>query len=239
MTRSRIKQPRIQGLAFAGYLIGLLLILGTAAYPPVSQANSDPVLVGAGDIAVCDSGADEATAALLDQMESTIFTTGDNAYPMGSYADFRDCYNPSWGRLKARTRPSAGNHEYYTDTGSPYYDYFGTAAGPRKEGYYSYDLGTWHVAVLNSNIAIDAASEQIQWLRADLAAASTQCTVAYWHHPLFNSGKHGNHPITPQTMQNMLSARLSMILAPGRTTAFQRELISLPIHYQRRLNLHS
>ncbi len=193
MSRPKIAQLSRRGPRYVGLLLRLLL-LGGVVHTPTSYGTPDPVLVGAGDIATCDSAADEATAALLDSIAGTIYTTGDNAYPLGTDADFRDCYAPAWGRLKARTLPSAGNHEYYTDAGRPYYDYFGAAAGPRDQGYYSYDLGAWHVVVLNSNIPIDSASDQIQWLRADLASNPTQCTVAYWHHPLFNSGNHGNHP---------------------------------------------
>ena len=167
-----------------------------AAEPPTGD---HPVLVGAGDIAVCTSSADEATAALLDAIPGTVFTLGDNAYDNGTAAEFRDCYGPSWGRHRARTRPSAGNHEYHTQLASGYFGYFGAAAGDPEKGYYSYDLGDWHVVVLNSNsncttIGCGPDSPQIAWLRADLAANPRLCTVAYWHHPRFNSGQsHGSN----------------------------------------------
>lgn len=141
MSRSIITRLSRRGQRCFGLLLGLVLLGGSAVQPLTSYGTPDPVLVGAGDIATCDSPGDEATAALLDSIEGTIYTTGDNAYPMGTDADFRDCYAPTWGRLKARTLPSAGNHEYYTDAGRPYYDYFGAAAGPRDKGYYSYELG--------------------------------------------------------------------------------------------------
>jgi hypothetical protein len=156
------------------------------------------VLVGAGDIAVCGSTHDDATAALLDGIDGTVFTLGDNAYPNGSSTDYANCYNPSWGRHKARTRPSPGNHEYNTANASGYFSYFGSAAGTQGQGYYSYDLGDWHIIVLNSNtncstISCAAGSAQEQWLRQDLAANTKSCTLAYWHHPRFNSGAaHGN-----------------------------------------------
>ena len=150
------------------------------------------MLVGAGDIAGCSSAGDEATAALLDTLPGTVFTAGDNAYPDGTATNFASCYGPSWGRHKARTRPSPGNHEYHTSGASGYYNYFGAAAGDSGKGYYSYDLGDWHIISLNSNISMIAGSPQEQWLRADLAANTKTCTLAYWHHPRFSSGSHGS-----------------------------------------------
>ena len=128
---------------------------------------------------------------MLDGIEGTVFTTGDNVYEDGTAAEWRDCYGPSWGRHKDRTRPAPGNHDYNMG-GSAYYDYFGANAGPSGRGYYSYDIGTWHVISLNSNVAADPDSDQYEWLRADLAANPTECAVAYWHHPLFSSGSLAN-----------------------------------------------
>ncbi|HEY3237993.1 MAG TPA: metallophosphoesterase, partial [Acidimicrobiia bacterium] len=149
-------------------------------------------LVGAGDIASCATTGDEATAALLDSIDGTVFTAGDNVYDTGTAAEFANCYNPSWGRHKSRTRPVTGNHDYATAGASGYYGYFGAAAGDPAKGYYSYNLGAWHVIVLNSTCSAvggcGAGSPQDQWLRADLAASSAACTVAIWHHPLFSSG---------------------------------------------------
>ena len=170
----------------------------TRAAAPVDevtlQAVADPVFVGAGDIADCSTTTDEATALLLDAIDGTVFTAGDNAYPLGRVVDFANCYEPTWGRHKTRTRPSPGNHDYYSPGAAPYYAYFGSHGGPANLGYYSYDLGAWHIVSLNSNIAVNAGSPQEQWLRADLAANQTSCTLAYWHHPLFSSGQHGNDP---------------------------------------------
>jgi len=150
-------------------------------------------LVGAGDIAVCGRPGAELTAQLLDTIGGTVFTTGDNAYPDGTAEDFRDCYDPTWGRHRARTRPSPGNHDYHVPDGAAYFQYFGASAGEAGEGYYSYDLGNWHVISLNSQIDMDAGSPQEQWLRADLEASELPCTVAYWHRPRFSSGaRHGS-----------------------------------------------
>jgi hypothetical protein len=158
------------------------------------------VLVGAGDIAGCSYGEDEATAKLLDGIDGTVFTAGDNAYDSGTVTEFEECYDPTWGRHIARTKPTPGNHEYATENASGYYEYFASAAGDRGEGYYSYDLGDWHIVALNSQIcgpdastACESFDAQIRWLRNDLAANKTFCTLAYWHNPLFSSGsEHGN-----------------------------------------------
>jgi calcineurin-like phosphoesterase family protein len=163
--------------------------------------SGDPVLVGAGDIASCDdlAGA-EATAKLIDKIPGTVFAVGDLAYPDGSEEQFANCYTPTWGRFKARTRPAPGNHEYHKGGGaSAYARYFGAAAGDPDKAYYSYDLGAWHIVVLNSECAevggCEATSLQGQWLKQDLAQHPAGCTLAYFHKPLFSSGsKHGNDP---------------------------------------------
>ena len=161
----------------------------TVTSAPV-PGNDAAVLIAAGDIASCSSAGDEATATLLDGLEGTVVTLGDNAYPDGTSGQFSNCYDPTWGRHKARTRPTPGNHDYHTSDAAAYYTYFGDSAGPSGRGYYSYDLGAWHIISLNSNVNMSAGSSQEQWLRADLAASTSQCTLAYWHHPRFSSGTH-------------------------------------------------
>jgi hypothetical protein len=180
--------------ASAGGKTGTALITVSSSPPPDGE-----VFVGAGDIAVCGSSGDEATSDLLVNISGTVFTLGDNAYSNGSASDYTNCYDPSWGRVKSRTRPTPGNHEYQTANAAGYFGYFGAAAGDPTKGYYSYDLGAWHIIVLNSNsscttISCAAGSAQEQWLRADLAANTKACTLAYWHHPRFSSGAtHGNN----------------------------------------------
>ncbi|MFJ8965443.1 DNRLRE domain-containing protein [Lentzea sp. NPDC102401] len=162
------------------------LVVTDGTTPP----PGDPVWVGAGDIADSGSG-DTATAALLDNIQGTVWTTGDNVYNNGTASEFANYYEPTWGRHKARTKPSPGNHDYNTSGATGYYNYFGALAGPSNRGYYSYDLGNWHIVSLNSNVSMSAGSAQEQWLRQDLAASTKPCTAAYWHHPLFTSG--ANH----------------------------------------------
>jgi acid phosphatase type 7 len=150
--------------------------------------SSEPViLIGAGDIAGCESDGDYLTAEILDTIPGIIFTVGDHAYPTGTFQQFRDCYDRAWGRHKARTRPSPGNHDYMTQAGGPYFNYFGAAAGERGRGYYAYDAGAWRVIVLNSEIPARRGSPQERWLRAELETNPRECIIAYWHRPLYSS----------------------------------------------------
>ncbi len=190
--------PALRATLLAAALSTALLWAGA---PSTSAGPPDPILVGAGDISTCANTNDEATALLLDALftgepPGAVFTAGDNAYEIGATDQYNMCYDPTWGRHKSRTNPSPGNHEYYTLNAGGYFGYFGAAAGSPTEGYYSYDLGVWHVVAINSNCSAiggcGAGSPQEQWLRADLAASAADCTLAYWHHPRFSSGQHGN-----------------------------------------------
>ena len=181
--------------------------------------SSDPVFVGAGDITNCSRSQDEETAKLLDNISGTVFTLGDNAYPDGTASQFTNCYGPTWGRHKSRTRPIPGNHDYHVSGAAGYYGYFGSAASPLDnnctsncKGYYSYNLGAWHIIALNSEISQAAGSAQEQWLRADLAANSSVCTLAYWHKPRFSSGQHGNNAASQALWQALYDDRADVIL---------------------------
>jgi hypothetical protein len=185
-----------------------LMMLAACAKPDspraaVAAPGGGELLIGAGDIASCRSNGDEATAELLDLMTGTVFTLGDNVYDRGTSEQFAKCYAPSWGRHLGRTRPVPGNHDYgdggMTPNADGYFDYFGVAAGEKGKGYYSYDIGAWHVVVLNSALSCHvvscaAGSPQERWLRADLAASAKRCTIAMFHHPRWNSGEeHGDN----------------------------------------------
>ena len=172
---------------------------GDTAGPTFTPTVNAPtaVLVGAGDIGECGPGTGaESTARLLDRVDGTVFTAGDNAYPSGRAQDFASCYQTSWGRHRSRTRPSPGNHDYETPGARDYFTYYGTNAGPMSQGYYSYSAGTWTIFALNSNVPMDANSAQLQWLQSELATAPTRCTMAIFHHSSFSSGPHGDHPFT-------------------------------------------
>ncbi|MEV5969651.1 DNRLRE domain-containing protein [Streptomyces sp. NPDC051921] len=183
--------------------------------------TGDPVLVGAGDIATSGSG-DTATANLLDTISGTVFTVGDNAYPNGTASDFSTYYEPTWGRHKARTKPAPGNHDYNTSGASAYYSYFGAAAGPSGQGYYSYDLGNWHVVSLNSETSMAVGSAQEKWLRADLAASDKPCTVAYWHKPRWTSSSgHAPEPATGPLVQALYDHNAEVVLT-GHNHQYER-----------------
>ena len=187
-----------------GLLLFVLILHSRSSESAISSlspsAEDQPaVLVGAGDIADCSglAGA-EATAKLIEQIPGTVMAIGDLAYPDGSKENFA-CYDKTWGRFKARTRPAVGNHEFHSTGATFYFEYFGAAAGDPKEGFYSYELGQWHIVVLNSECkevgGCQAGSRQEKWLRADLATHPTACALAYFHKPLFSSGlTHGNDP---------------------------------------------
>jgi hypothetical protein len=159
-------------------------------------ASADPVLAGAGEIASCSSPADEATAKLLGGIPGTIFTTGDNAYPSGSAANFKSCYRPSWGAVKSRTRPVPGQVDWKTKKAAGYFTEFGSSVGVPGRSWYTYDLGKWRIYALDStctsNGGCGAASPMVKWLAKDLAANPHACVLAYWNDPRFSSGALGN-----------------------------------------------
>jgi acid phosphatase type 7 len=181
-------------------LLVLLVAWTTLGPHPASPASTaDPVIAAAGDI-VCASNTPTATTCrhrytadiLKTRAFDAVLTLGDNQYETASLTAFQRYYNPTWGAVKAITHPTPGNHEYGTPQAAGYFTYFGAAAGDRTKGYYSFNLGSWHIVALNSNCdsvgGCDRGSPQEVWLRADLAAEQNACTLAYWHHPRFVSG---------------------------------------------------
>jgi acid phosphatase type 7 len=190
------------------------LLLPSDTELPAIEISTPEVFVGAGDIALCTAdGNPEATARLLDAIGGTVFALGDNAYMSGTAEEYRDCYDRTWGRHRIRTRPVPGNHEYESPQAAPYFDYFGFNAGPHGLGYYSFNLGAWHLVALNSNVAVSAGSAQAAWLRADLAANRARCTLAYWHHPRFSSGRHGNEERMRDFWQILYEAGADIVLS--------------------------
>lgn len=207
-------------------LLGLLLACAASAQavPP------PPIIAAAGDIA-CDpadasfnGGQGTATACRMKATSdlmlglglTAVLPLGDNQYENGTLAKYQASYDPSWGRLNAIVRPVPGNHEYLTAGAAGYFSYFGAAAGDPAQGYFSYDLGGWHLIALNSNCAAvggcGAGSPQEQWLAADLAAHPGTCTLAYWHHPRFSSGPHGNDATTDAFWQTLYDAGADVVL---------------------------
>ena len=238
----------VNGLADGPHALTAVTIdaLGAESLPSaqtsisVALVASDPVVAAAGDIACDHVGSTEcrqmATSdLLLERNYDAVLTLGDHQYECGSPTEFALGYDPSWGRVKPITRPAVGNHEYFTDRGvdcdptgtaTGYFDYFGAAAGTQGAGWYSYDLGDWHLVALNSNCSdvggCDAGSPQEQWLQADLAASAASCTLAYWHHPRWSSGSaHGSDPVT-QALVDALYAHGAELILAGHDHHYER-----------------
>jgi len=216
------------------------------AAPP--SAPGDPVIAAAGDIA-CDpastsfnGGLGTSTACqeqptsnlLVGQGFAAVLALGDNQYDCGGYNAFLQSYDPTWGRVRSITHPVPGNHEYQASPGTDcdpsgqatgYFQYFGAAAGDPTKGYYSYDLGSWHLIALNSNCAqvggCAAGSPEETWLKADLAAHSASCTLAYWHHPRFTSGAVGDSTQVATFWQDLYSAGADVVLN-GHAHGYER-----------------
>ena len=176
-----------------------------AAFDPSPE---DALFIGAGDIARCSHGQlanARATGDLIRSLlgsfpDAKVFTTGDNAYEDGTTSEFQSCYNPTWGSFNEQTRPSPGNHDYHTPGATPYFDFFTfytTDPSARARGFYSFDFKDWHIISLNSNIPMEQTSPQVAWLNQDLEATSKHCILAFWHHPLFSSGRHGSQSHDP------------------------------------------
>ena len=195
---------------------------------PSGEGEGEPppmppqVVLAAGDIGNCASDGDEATAAMLDDLPGTLVTLGDTAYPTGSTEAFARCYAPTWGRHKARTRPVPGNHEYMEPGAAPYFDYFGEAAGERGKGYYSYELGRWHVVALNSELTGEAGLEQQRWLREDLSAHPARCTLAYMHRPLFTSMATRNNTAWVRPLWDALYEAGAEVVLAGHDHFYER-----------------
>lgn len=175
------------------------------------------IFVGAGDIAECDSENDEFTAQLLDAIPGTVFVIGDNAYESGTLNEYRNCYDPTWGRHKARTKPVPGNHDYRTSGASGYFQYFDNIAS-----YYAYDLGGWRIYALNSEIDVSANSPQVAWLQDDLAANPRECVLAYWHRPRWSSGSNHGNGTEYQTLWQILYQAGAEVVLNGHEHNYER-----------------
>jgi Calcineurin-like phosphoesterase len=208
------------------------LVLSLALATSTSASTHDPVVAAAGDI-VCDPrphlGSNiesmlggcqsNATYALIANKNlAALLVLGDAQYEDGALDAYRQAYAASWGRLKQITHPTTGNHDYYTSkTADGYFDFFGAAAGPRTKGYYSFQIGRWHVIALNGNCSFvggcGARSDQERWLRADLASHRAACTLAFWHQPRFSSGTHGSDPAYSDFWRDLYAAHADIVLA--------------------------
>ena len=247
--RRRRSRWRVARLAVLAPMVLAWVVLAPGFSRPLAAAG-DPVIAAAGDIA-CDPLASnfngsspkvcqqKATAnELVAGNFAAVLSLGDNQYYCGSLAAYDQSYDPSWGRVKAITHPVVGNHEYLTHGGSGastgcdatnanaagYFSYFGSAAGAQGQGYYSFDVGAWHLIALNTNCGsaggCGATSPQGKWLAADLAAHPNQCTLAYWHIPLFSSGGRANN--NSKTFWTLLYAAHADVILDGHDHIYER-----------------
>jgi 3',5'-cyclic AMP phosphodiesterase CpdA len=198
----------------------LLAASGCGVVRAAPTSTEGVTVYAVGDIARCAyrdpkyapaaGTADTVAAGLAADPQAVVLTLGDNTYPVGAMKEFTDCYAPTWGRFKDRTWPSPGNHEYYTRGAVPYFQYFGARAA---HGWYSLEIGSWHVVSLDSNLGPAAHAAQIEWLRADLASHPARCTLAFWHHPLYSSGGHGNVPKMHDAWALLMQAGAELVLS--------------------------
>jgi 3',5'-cyclic AMP phosphodiesterase CpdA len=199
---------RLVGLLVAGLLAGSA---GAASAPQPTVT-----VLAAGDIAHCGSNGDEQTARLLDGLRGTILALGDTVYESGTDEEYAECYAPTWGRHRARTRPAVGNHEYGTPGAAGFFRYFGARAGPRR-GYHAFRLGAWQVVILNSNCkpagGCERGSPQERWLRGVLARSQARCTLAAMHHPRYSSGLHGSDTTLTDLWRTLSAGGADVVLA--------------------------
>lgn len=198
----------------------LAFALAAAVVAAGARAAPAATVYAAGDIARCPhpdtrfSGAAETAAVVAAGLAAdpgaAVLTLGDHTYPRGRPEEYTACYGPTWGRFRDRTYPAPGNREYATGRGKPYFDYFGQRAG---RGYYSFDLGGWHLVSLDSDLSGAAMAAQLAWLREDLAAHPARCTLAYWHHPLYSSGGHGNVAVMHDAWDLLYKAGAELVLS--------------------------
>jgi 3',5'-cyclic AMP phosphodiesterase CpdA len=199
---------------------------------PAAKPSDHPTVAAIGDI-TCEAGAvmsvgtcqQKAVAdAIIKAKPDSVWLLGDIQYLNGELSQFRSQFQPAFGALRKRWRPAPGNHEYYTPNASGYYEFFGKSAGPYQRGFYSFDIGKWHVVSLNGNcdvIDCKANSFQAKWLRSDLKRHSNKCTAAYWHQPLFSSGKeHGSDPLV-RPLWKILGDRKADLILGGHDHDFE------------------
>lgn len=216
----------------------LLVIAGASvlAAPNAVGVSEPQVIAAVGDMA-CPPGTNTtATACHQNQVGALVASEnpdaflplGDEQYNDGEYAKFKQSYDKAFGSLYSISKPVPGNHEYLTANAQGYRDYFNTGTGPL---WYSYNIGSWHVVALDSDCGkiggCGANKPQGKWLTADLAAHPTACTLAYWHHPLFNSGEHGGAGNMRWAWNALYKVRADVVLN-GHEHSYQRFALLKP-----------
>ena len=200
-------------ITFLLFLLVFMLTGGEAIHVH-AQTTDTAVVVGAGDISSCSQNNDTKTANLLANIPGTVVALGDNVYENGTLTEYNNCYGPTWGQYKSRTKPVPGNHEYQTSGAAGYYNYFGVSK------YYAYNLGAWRVYALNSEIDVSATSTQVTWLKNDLAANPKYCVLAYWHRPRWSSS--GAMDTRMQTIWAILADAKAEVVLSGHAHNYER-----------------
>lgn len=205
--------PRRQVL-FCGLVLSFVLgALGSPCVAADATAGAAITLFAAGDIGECRFPGSKLTADLIERNDGEVLAVGDLVYPDGATKDYTKCYEPTWGRFKTRTLPVPGNHDYRTKDAVGYFSYFGSRAGEAGKGYYSVDREGWHIIAINSNIDTDADSAQMTWLQQDLAATKATCILAFWHHPRYSSGPHGNSSHMAPIWETLAQHHASIVIS--------------------------
>jgi hypothetical protein len=239
--------PRLRRLAALFLLLAAALVAAAIAVALLRPGAPDPeltlpdleelasalaeegseTLLAVGDIGNCDGGGDEAVADLASRLEGEIVLLGDIAYPDGSAQDFDECFDPAWGGLRDRLHPVPGNHEYRTSGASAYFEYFGDEAGTPGEGWYAWDHGPWRLLAVNS-VCGEAGgcgvhSPQVAWISEQLSETDAACTLAYFHHPRYSSGRHGDAEFMEPIWRALVDGGVDLVLA-GHDHSYERLL---------------
>jgi len=219
-------------LALLVIMAAVGLVVRQIAGSSAGSSSGDPVIVAAGDIACGPTDHPQlnndtsgevsvcrqmATSDLVLKIHPTaVLELGDDQYPVGRYESYERYFGPSWGRFKAISHPVPGNHEYLSRDANAYYRYFGAVGGDPGRGYYSFDLGHWHLIALNAECGFVggclSGSAEERWLVADLHQHPAACILAYWHQPRFSSGQHGDEPVYDAFWRDLFAAHADVVL---------------------------
>lgn len=228
--RTRVARVGLVGLTLVALAVVGIVVAdrfrdasqGSAATAPGVEGAHEVTVVAAGDIASCASSGDEETAELVENVDpDAVLALGDNAYESGTLEQYRRCYDPTWGRFKAKTYPVPGNHDYETQGAAGYLAYFGKRAGAPGKTYYAFDLGAWHVVALDTNIDVGAQSAQLRWLQGDLERDDHLCELAFFHHPRWSGGLHDSQRFVEPLWRILAAQGVDVVLA-GHDHNYQR-----------------
>ncbi|MBI3713263.1 MAG: metallophosphoesterase [Burkholderiales bacterium] len=216
-------------IKFSTCSFALVASLFALLTPPAFSATAaktaqiESTVYVAGDIADCRKVALEQTGAaktakvilagLQAKPDAWVLTLGDNTYPIGAPKEFNDCYDKTWGAFKTRTLPSPGNHDYGVPLAHGYFNYFGALAGDAQRGYYSRKIGSWQLLALNSNLSGAEMEQQLSWLKDELQQKRALCTLAFWHHPVFSTGGHGDNTVMRKAWEILVQEKADLVLA--------------------------